>query len=60
MPKGTYSTTKKALKNASLIMKKTKCDAVKLESNKVNFKIIKILVKKKNTCYGTYWLYSTI
>ena len=46
MPKGTYSTTKKALKNASLIMKKTKCDAVKLESNKVNFKIIKILVKK--------------
>ena len=41
MPKGTYSNLKKALKNASLIMKKTKCDAIKLESNKVNFKIIK-------------------
>ena len=52
MPKGTYSTTKKALKNASLIMKKTKCDAVKLESNKVNFKIIKILVKKKIPVMG--------
>ena len=46
MPKGTYSNPKKALKNANLIMKKTKCDAIKLESNKVNFKIIKALVKK--------------
>ena len=47
MPKGTYSNPKKALKNASLIMKKTKCDAIKMESNKVNSEIIKILVKKK-------------
>ena len=38
MPKGTYSNPKKALKNASLIMRKTKCDAIKLESNKDNFK----------------------
>ena len=41
-------------------MKKTRCDAIKLENNKENFKIIKILVNKKNTCYGTYWLYTTI
>ena len=52
MPKGTYSNSKKALKNASLIMKKTKCDAIKLESNKVNFKIIKVLVKKKIPVMG--------
>ena len=52
MPKGTYSTPKKALKNASLIMKKTKCDAIKLENNKANFKIIKILVKRKIPIMG--------
>ena len=52
MPKGTYSNPKKALKNASLIMKKTKCDAIKLESNKMNFKIIKFLVKKKIPVMG--------
>ena len=28
-------------------MKKTKCDAIKLENYKNNFKIIKYLVKKK-------------
>ena len=47
MPKGTYKDVKSALKNAKLIMKKTRCDAVKLESNKKNFKIIEELVKKK-------------
>ena len=52
MPKGTYSNPKKALKNASLIMKKTKCDAIKLESNKMNFNIIKILVKNKIPVMG--------
>ena len=35
------------LKNSKFILKKTKCDAVKLESNKKNYKIIKFLVKKK-------------
>ena len=34
MPKGTYGNTKIALRNAKLIMNKTKCDAIKLESNK--------------------------
>ena len=52
MPKDTYTNPKKALKNASLIVKKTKCDAVKMESNKVNFKIMKTLVKKKIPVMG--------
>ena len=33
-------------------MKKTKCDAIKLENYKINFKIIKILVKKKIPVMG--------
>ncbi len=38
MPKGTYSNVKSAIKNAKIIIKKTRCDAVKLENNKKNFK----------------------
>ena len=52
MPKGTYGNTKIALRNAKLIMKKTKCDAVKLESNKKNYKIIENLVDKKIPVMG--------
>ena len=52
MPKGTYNNVKSALKNAKLIMKKTRCDAVKLESNRRNFKIIEKLVKKKIPVMG--------
>ena len=52
MPKGTYSNIKKAEKNAKLIIKRTGCDAVKLESNKKNYKIIKNLVKKKISVMG--------
>ena len=52
MPKGTYKDVKSALKNAKLIMKKTRCDAVKIESNKKNFKIIEELVKKKIPVMG--------
>ena len=44
MPKGTYNNTEKAKRNAKLVMKLTKCDAVKLESNNKNFNIIKNLV----------------
>ena len=47
MPKGTYSNVKSAIKNAKIIIKKTRCDAVKLENNKKNFKIIENLVKRK-------------
>ena len=43
-----------------LILKKTKCDAIKLENYKNNFKIIKIFSKKKNSCNGTYWIHTTI
>ncbi len=52
MPKETYSNPIKALKNAKLIMKKTKCDAVKLENYKDNFKIIKKLVNNKIPVMG--------
>ena len=52
MPKGTYETKKKAEKNAKLILKLTKCDAIKLESNNKNFSIIEMLVKKKIPVMG--------
>ena len=52
MPKGSYGTLKIAKKNAKLLMKKTDCDAVKIESNKKNFKIIKFLVKDKIPVMG--------
>ena len=52
MPMGTYKTPKIAEKNAKLILKKTGCDAVKIESNKKNFKIINVLVNKKIPVMG--------
>ena len=45
-------TLKLAKKNAKLLMRKTDCDAVKIESNKKNFKIIKFLVKHKIPVMG--------
>ena len=47
MPKGSYDNLKSAEKNIHLVIKKTKCDAIKLESNKKNYKIVRYLVKKK-------------
>ena len=52
MPKGTYNNTKSAIRNAKLLIKKTKCDAVKIESNKKNYKIIEVLVKNKISVIG--------
>ena len=52
MPKGSYSNIKKAEINAKLIIKKTGCDAVKLESNNKNYKIIEHLIKKKIQVMG--------
>ena len=46
MPKGTYNDKNSAIKNAKQVLKLTKCDGVKLESNYKNFHIIKYLVKK--------------
>jgi len=45
MPTNTYRTIKEAKKNAMLIIKKTKCDAVKIECNGKNFEIIESIVK---------------
>ena len=45
MPHNTYRNSKEALKNAKFIMKKTKCDGVKLEGGKKIIEYVKTLVK---------------
>ena len=52
MPKGSYKTPSQAKKNAKLIFQKTKCDAVKIESNNKNFRIIKEITKSKIPVMG--------
>ena len=52
MPKGTYNNIKSAEKNVKLVIKKTGCDAIKIESNKKNYKIIEHLTKKKIPVMG--------
>ncbi len=52
MPKGSYRNPNQAKKNAKLIIEKTKCDAVKIESNNKNFKIIKEITKAKIPVMG--------
>ena len=52
MPYNTYQNPKEALKNAKLVMKKTKCDAVKLEGGKKIISIVKNLVKNKIPIMG--------
>ena len=52
MPHNTYRTPNEALKNAKQIMKKTKCDGVKLEGGKKIYQIIKTLVKNKIPVMG--------
>ena len=52
MPKGSYTNLNSAKKNAKLLMRKTKCDAIKLESNNKNFEIIRSLVKNKIPVMG--------
>tara|TARA_B100000579_G_scaffold369196_1_gene330532 strand:- start:1029 stop:1808 length:780 start_codon:yes stop_codon:yes gene_type:complete len=52
MPYNTYRNPKEALRNARLVMKKTKCDAVKLEGGKKIISIIKSLVKNKIPVMG--------
>ena len=47
MPVGSYKNKKTAENNARQIINKTRCDAVKIESNKKNHIIIHHLVKKK-------------
>ena len=52
MPHNTYRNSKEALKNAKLIMKKTKCDGVKLEGRKKIMNAIKTLVKNNIPVMG--------
>ena len=52
MPKGTYSSIEQAHKNVKKILSKTRCDAIKLESDKKNYNIIRSLVKKKIPVMG--------
>ena len=52
MPYNTYRNPKEALKNVRLVMKKTKCDAVKLEGGKKIISIVKTLVKNKIPVMG--------
>ena len=52
MPKNSYRSSIEAKKNAKNILSKTKCDAVKLEHNKNNFKIIRDLVNSNIPVMG--------
>ena len=52
MPKGTYKNEKQAKANAKMILKQTRCDAIKIESNNKNFQIIKNLVKNRIPVMG--------
>ena len=52
MPKGSYKNPSQAKKNAKLIFKRTNCDAVKIESNNKNFKIIREITKAKIPVMG--------
>ena len=52
MPFNTYRNPKEALKNAKLVMKKTKCDAVKLEGGKKIYNVIKVLTKNNIPVMG--------
>ncbi len=52
MPHNTYRNPKEALKNAKRIMKKTKCDGVKLEGGKKICETVETLVKNKIPVMG--------
>ena len=52
MPYNTYRNPKEALKNAKMILKKTKCDGVKLEGGNKIVKIIKYLIKNRIPVMG--------
>ena len=52
MPKGSYRNPLQAKKNAKLIFEKTNCDAVKIESNNKNFKIIREITRAKIPVMG--------
>ena len=52
MPYNTYRSPQEALRNAKLVIKETKCDAVKLEGGKKIIPIVKKLVQNKIPVMG--------
>ena len=52
MPYNTYRNPSEALKNSRLVMKETKCDAVKLEGGKKIIPIVERLIKNKIPVMG--------
>ncbi len=52
MPKDSYKNPKQAIKNAKRIMKKTRCDAIKIENNSHNLNIVKAFTKSKINVMG--------
>ena len=52
MPKGTYNNPKSAERNIKFVLKKTGCDAVKIENNLQNLNIVKVLNKSKINVMG--------
>ena len=52
MPKNSYKTSKQAIKNAKMIIKKTGCDGVKIENNPANLKILKSMCNSKINVMG--------
>ncbi len=52
MPYNTYRNPREALNNVKLVIKKTKCDGVKLEGGKKIIPIVKILTKNKIPVMG--------
>ena len=52
MPYNTYRNPSEALKNSRIVMKETKCDAVKLEGGKKIIPMVKRLVKNKIPVMG--------
>ncbi len=52
MPYNTYRNSKEALKNAKLVMRETKCDAVKLEGGKKIISIVNTLIKNNIPVMG--------
>ena len=52
MPYNTYRNPREALKNAKLVIKKTKCDGVKLEGGRKIIPIVKTLIKNKIPVMG--------
>ena len=52
MPHNTYRNSSEALKNAKMIISKTKCDAVKLEGGKKIYHIVKTLIKNRIPVMG--------